>query len=68
MQQLTKEQAIVLTGFTGILCCNRFIDFHEDVEKRIGYPIFTHQFADPDFKKTITELYRKDFMGMMPLG
>jgi hypothetical protein len=43
MTKLTKEQAIVITGYTGITACN-FGDFHGDVERRLGHPIFTHQF------------------------
>lgn len=60
MNRLTKEQAIVLTGFTGRLCC-RFSDFHEDAEKRLGRPIYTHEFADKAMSKTLEELYRVDF-------
>ncbi len=56
MKQLTKEQAIVLTGFTGKLCCD-FGDFHEDIEKRLGRPVFTHELATLDTKK----IYEDDF-------
>ena len=59
-KQLTKEQAIILTGFTKMTCCP-FADFHEDVEKRLGYPVFTHQFGSEDFMSKIKEIYRKDF-------
>ena len=64
MQKLTKEQAIVITGFTGKLAC-KFADFHEDVEKRMGEPVFTHQFGDREFAKQIEELYRADFLAMI---
>lgn len=64
-QQLTKEQAIILTGFTGILCVS-FSVFHEDVEKRLGRPVFTHEFGDrPFFEGEIKELYRNDFMTLV---
>ena len=68
MQQLTNEQAIVLTGFTGIFCCNSFSYFLADFEKRLGYPVFTHQFANPDLKEKIKEAYHQDFMAMIPVG
>ena len=58
---LTKEQAIILTGFTGITCC-KFSDLHEDVERRIGHPVWTHQFAVPEFVEKVKDLYRADFM------
>lgn len=64
MNRLTKEQGIVLTGYTGRLCC-RFSDFHEDVEKRLGRPVYTHEFADKSIGKTLKELYRVDFMKLV---
>ena len=63
--KLTKEQAIILTGFTGITHCS-FSDFHEDVEKRLGHPVLTHQFADVGFDQKMKELYREDFLAMLP--
>lgn len=65
IQKLTIEQGIVLTGFTGIMHCN-FSHFHEDVEKRLGRPIWTHQFIG--MKDKLREMYKDDFMAMMPEG
>lgn len=59
MQKLTKEQAIVISGFTGIVACN-FSLLHEDVEKRLGRPFLTHEFATE--RETVRELYREDFL------
>ena len=64
MQKLTKEQAIVITGFTGFMACS-FSDFHGDVEKRLGRPVFTHQFGSKEFSKELQELYKTDFMEMV---
>jgi hypothetical protein len=63
MTKFTKEQAIVITGFTGKLAC-KFADFHEDAEKRLGRPVFTHEFGDRQFANEIEELYRADFLAM----
>ena len=63
MQKLTKEQAVIITGFTGFTAC-RFSDFHEDVEKRIGHPVFTHQFGDKEFSTKVKALYRDDFISI----
>jgi hypothetical protein len=63
MNKLTKEQAIVLTGFTGTLCCN-FSDFHEDVEKRLGNPVLTHEFGSEAMVDKLKELYLVDFIAM----
>lgn len=65
MQKLTKEQAIVITGFTGIMICKSFSDFHEDVEKRLGRPVFTHEFANKKLREKIKELYKSDFIEMV---
>jgi len=64
MQKLTKEQAIVITGFTGIMAC-KFEHFHEDVERRLGYPVWTHQFGDEALMAKVREAYTKDFMEMV---
>lgn len=65
MKTLTKKQGIILTGFTGIVMC-KVSDFHQDVEKRLGRPIFTHEFADKELWETIKEIYRKDFENLCP--
>ena len=62
--KLTKEQAIILTGFTGITCC-KFSDFQGDVEKRLGYPVWTHEFADKEFSEKLQELYKEDFLKLV---
>jgi hypothetical protein len=64
MKKLTKDQAIVITGFTGITAC-QFGDFHGDVEKRLGHYVFTHQFANKEFMEKVQELYREDFLSML---
>lgn len=63
MTKLTKDQAIIITGFTGVTCC-KFSDLHYDVEARLGRPVWTHQF--PELEEEIKEAYREDFMAMLP--
>ena len=68
MDRLTKEQSIVITGFTGILACD-FSDFHAEVEARLGHPVWTHQFGDKDFaENTIKPLFKKDFLKIVCKG
>ena len=62
--KLTKEQAIIITGFTGIASCN-FGDFQNDVEKRLGEPVWLHQFGNKEFAEKVNELYRADFLAML---
>lgn len=62
--QLTKEQAIILSGFTGITCCE-FSLLHADIEKCMGRPVFTHEMGTRGFE-AIRDLYREDFMKLLP--
>lgn len=61
MNKLTKEQAIVIMGYTGISTCN-FSDFHADVERRLGHSVWTHTFGEKEFVEELKELYREDFL------
>ena len=62
-----KEQAIIITGFTGILC-GKFSDFHEDAENRLGRGIYTHEFADKKFwSEAVKPMYEKDFIEIATL-
>lgn len=62
MKKLTTEQAIVLTGYTEIVCCE-FSKFHEDLEKRLGRPVFTHEI--PSISDEIKLAYKDDFFEML---
>lgn len=61
MKEFTLEQAIVIMGFTGISTVG-FSKFNEDVEKRLGRSVWTHQF--PGLKDEIKAAYRDDFIAM----
>ena len=41
---MTKHEAIVVSAYTGFLMCD-FGDVHEYIEKKLGRPIWTHEFA-----------------------
>lgn len=62
--EMTEFQKIVVTGFTGTLCCN-FSTFHEDVERRLGHPVFTHQMGDKEFMGQVKKSYEADFMAII---
>lgn len=61
MQKFTLEQAIIISGYTGILACD-FSHLHEDIEKRMRRPVFTHEF--PSLREEIKELYKEDFLDL----
>ena len=62
-QKLTKEQALAITGFTGICACG-FSLFQEDVEKRLGRSVWTHEFGSEAMRETLKGLYREDFLAI----
>ena len=61
IQKLTKEQAVIITGFTGILC-GSFSDFHADLEKRFGRGVQTFEMGMKPFTAEIKKLYEADFI------
>lgn len=63
MDRLTKEQAAIIGAFTGI-SCGPFSDMHEAVEKKLGRPVYTHEFADYDFMEQLREEFRDDFLAI----
>lgn len=65
MNKLTVEQAVVLSGFTGLLH-GSLNKFHEDLEKRMGRPVFSHELGSKEFTAKVKELYRDDFIAMQP--
>lgn len=46
--KLTKEQAIIVSAYTGVTDMN-FGFVHESVEKKLNRPVWTHEFADKEF-------------------
>jgi hypothetical protein len=63
MDNLTKDQAIIISGYTMRLICN-FSDLHADIEKRLGRPVFTSEL--PHLQKEIEDAYREDFVSLQP--
>lgn len=63
MQQLTKEQALIITAYTGVMSCP-FSDFHEFAEKKLGRPIWTHEMGSEEFWKEIKEAIKEDSLSI----
>lgn len=57
---MTREEAIIITGFTGILCCPLEV-FQRDASQRAGRSLFTHQLGS----SFVRSLYRADFMKLV---
>lgn len=64
MQKLTQEQALIITGYTGVMCIG-FDTFHADVERRLKRPVQAYQFCH--LRDEIEEAYKDDFFTMCPV-
>ena len=58
---MTKHEAIVVSAYTGFLMCD-FGDVHEYIEKKLGRPVWTHEFADKSIREEIREKTKPDFL------
>lgn len=58
---MTKYEAIVVSAYTGFLMCD-FNDMHEYIEKKLGRPVWTHEFADKSIWDEIREKVKPDFL------
>ena len=67
MTKLTKEQAIIVSAYTGFMACN-FSDLHEAVEFRLGRPLWTHQFGSEELMEEIRDAFREDFLAICYKG
>lgn len=65
MTKLTKEQAVVVSGYTGFLICD-FSDLHAEIEKRFRRPVFTHELGDDEMFKQVQAKFKLDFLEMAP--
>jgi hypothetical protein len=60
---LTKEQGIIVSAYTGYLACS-FAAMQEEVEKRMGRPVWTHEFGSAEFVKQVKALFKDDFVAI----
>lgn len=64
MNKLTKEQAVIISAYTGIVCCAPFSLVHEYVEKKMGRPVFTHEMGDEKIALQIQAAAKDDFVAL----
>lgn len=65
VEQLTKEQAAILSAYTGFLC-GPFADMAEYCERIMGQPIWTHEY--PALADEIREKAKPDFLAICRRG
>jgi hypothetical protein len=61
--KLSRDQAAIVGAYTGKLA-GPFSDLHEYVERVLGRPVYTHEFADEELYKEIREKCKQDFLNI----
>ena len=62
---MTREEAILLSAYTGFLLAPDFSQVHKFCEDTLGRPIWTHEFADRDVQNEIREKLRPKIMELI---
>ena len=62
---MTREEAILLSAYTGFLLVQDFSDVHKFCEDTLGRSIWTHEFADKDVEKEIQNKLRPQIMKLI---
>ena len=62
---MTREEAILLSAYTGFLLVQDFSEVHKFCEDTLGRPIWTHEFADSCVQKEIQEKLRPQIMELV---
>lgn len=62
---LTKDQAVIVSAYTGYLACE-FSDLHAAIEAKLGRPVLTHEMADRSCREEIRAAFRSDFLALVP--
>lgn len=62
---MTREEAILLSAYTGFLLVPNFSEVHKFCEDTLGRPIWTHEFADSCVQKEIQEKLRPQIMDLI---
>lgn len=62
---MTREEAILLSAYTGFLLAPDFSEVHKFCEDTLGRSIWTHEFADSCVQKEIQEKLRPQIMELV---
>ena len=62
---MNKQEAILVSAFTGFLLTKDFSDVHKFCEDLLGRPIWTHEFANRDVQEEIKEKCRPLILAMI---
>lgn len=62
--RLTKEQAAIIGAYTGITASN-FSVIHEYAERKLGRPVWTHEFASKELTAELKDAAKADFLSIV---
>ena len=55
---MTKEEALLISAYTGYLLVDDFAYVHKFCEETLGRPILTHEFADKELFEELRKVLR----------
>ena len=61
--RLTREQAAIIGAYTRVIA-GPLRDVHELAEQKLGRPIWTHEFANPELWKQLKVAVTDDFLSI----
>lgn len=62
---MTKEEAILISAYTGFLLTKKFSDVHKFCEETLGRPIWTHEFAIEETQTELREALKPQILQMI---
>lgn len=62
---MTKQEAVLISAYTGFLLTKNFSDVHGFCEGLLGRPIYTHEFASESTMEEIREKCRPLILEMI---
>ena len=65
--RLTREQAAIISAYTGFLA-GPFEALHEYAERKLGRPVWTHEFASEHVTAALREAAKPDFLALCAEG
>lgn len=60
---MTEREKIIVSAYTGYLMCE-FDKVHEYIEKKLGRPVWTHEFAFEETWEEIRKATKDDFLSL----
>lgn len=59
---LTKQEALVLSAYTGFMFVQEFSDLHEFIEYKLERPVWSHELANKEVLEGLKETVREEAM------